>query len=362
MQLRTLLTLVVAVLCTIALAGMTWFSSLGLDTYQSQTAESAVRVRANALGVFLTRGLYEEWTQIERIASSITSVEDLDALQQRLDAMEGLDDKVSWVGIAAVDGTVLASTRGMLKGENVAQRPWFQQGLAGPFAGDVHEAVLLAKLLGSPVDDPLRFVDFSAPITNAAGEVVAVLGSHVNWRWFRMRVQESAKLLELDVYIVNREGTIVLSTSNIDERTAGMTSVQAARRGVSSLFVEEWPDGQTYESFTVPDMSYGTMPPFGWGMVARLDPNALATPLHRFRTQLMVNAALSALFVTIGFAIVVGIILKPVRRLISNLLAQSRGEPTAYMREHTRFAEIQTLSEALARMQSHNPKPPGPNA
>lgn len=352
MQLRTLLTLIVGLLSALALAALTLAANANLDTYRSETAEAAVRVRSQALGAFLTRSLYEEWRQIERSAADIQDVRDADALQQRIDATGSTDEKLSWLGVAAADGTVVASSRGMLRGENVAQRPWFQQGLAAPFAGDVHEAVLLARLMQSEGDEPLRFVDFSAPIRNADGEVIAVLGAHVNWRWVRTLVEEAAQLLDLDVFIVNREGTIVLSTAAIEERTAEMNSILAARRGVRAVFEETWPDGLEYQSFTVPDLTYGSLPPFGWGLVARLDPAVLSGPQQRFQTQLVLGAVLATVCIATAFALISGGIIRPLRRIAGALLAQVKGEPTDYVREHRRFKEVQTLSEVLARLQS----------
>ncbi len=352
MQLRTLLTLVVGLLSALALTALTLAAAANLSTYRSETAETAVRIRSQALGAFLTRSLYEEWGRIERSAASIRDLRDFDALQQRVDSMGSTDEKLSWLGVAAADGTVLASSRGMLRGENVAQRPWFQQGLVAPFAGDVHEAVLLARLMQSEGDEPLRFVDFSAPIRNADGEVIGVLGAHVNWRWVRTLVEEAAQLLELDVFIVNREGTIVLSTAAFDERTADMNSILAARRGVRAVFEETWPDGLEYQSFTVPDLTYASLPSFGWSLVARLDPTVLSGPQKRFQTQLVLGAVLATVCIATAFALISGGIIRPLRRIAGALLAQVKGEPTDYVREHRRFKEVQTLSEVLARLQS----------
>lgn len=354
MHLRTLLTLVVGVATILALTALALASIGNLNAYRSETAEAAVRVRAQALGTFLARSLYEEWLSIEKSAGDIRDLTDVEALQARIDAMGSTDEKTSWLGIAAADGTVLASTRSMLVGENVGQRPWFQQGLAGPFAGDVHEAVLLARLMQSDSSEPLRFIDFSAPIYSQAGEVTAVLGAHVNWRWVRQLVTEAAQSLELDVFIVNREGTIVLSTDAVTDATAQMNSIQAARRAVRSVFEETWPDGVTYQSFTVPELSYASLPSFGWGLIARLDPVALTGPQRRLEGQLAIGIALAGIFVVIIFALISGTIIHPLRRITGALLSQVKGEPTDYVREHKRFKEVQTLSEVLARLQSDN--------
>ena len=354
MQLRSLLTLVVGLVGAAVFATVAIVFQANLNAYHSDTSEHAVRVRAQAFGTFLTRTLYEEWRQLESSAREFSGT-DLSALQGRLDALAGSDDKVSWMGVAAPDGTVLASTRGLLRGESVAERPWFQQGLAGPFAGDVHEAVLLARLLEPPSDEPLRFVDFSAPIVGANNQVTGVLGAHVNWRWVREVASEAARQLELDAFVVNRDGTVILSTVPIDETSAALPSFHAARRGVTSNYTETWGNGTTYYSFTVPNLSYADMPPLGWGLVARLDESAFDLSERRFQRHMSAAGAVMWFAGLVIFAFVAGILIRPLRRLSAALLAQSRGEPTDYIREHRRTAETQILSEALARFQAGSP-------
>lgn len=351
MQLRTLLTLVVGLIGTAVFVIVALVFQNNLNIYRAETSEYAVRVRAQALGSFLTRTLYEEWRQLEASAAEFSGA-DLPALRERLDALAGNPDKISWMGVASPEGKVLASTGGLLEGQSVAERPWFQQGLAGPFAGDVHEAALLARLLQNDSSEPLRFVDFSAPIIGVDGQVIGVLGAHVNWRWVRNVAAEAARQLELDAFVVNREGTVVLATAPIDETSAALPSFQAARRGVTSNFTETWGDGTAYHSFTVPNLTYADMPPFGWALVARLEEGAFDLSEQNFQRQMWAAGAVLWFAVLVIFALVTGILIRPLRRLSAALLAQSKGEPTAYIREHRRTAESQVLSEALARFQA----------
>lgn len=359
MQLRTLLTLVVSLIGTAVFILLAIVFQNNLSAYHSDTSEHAVRVRAQALGSFLTRTLYEEWRQLETSATEFAGA-DLSTLQGRLDALAGSGEKISWMGIAAPGGNVLVATGGLLQGQSVAERPWFQQGLDGPFAGDVHEAVLLARLLQNDSSEPLRFVDFAAPMMGPDGRLIGVLGAHVNWRWVRNIVSEAARQLELDAFVVNRDGTVILSTGPIDETSAALPSFQSARRGVASNFTETWSDGTTYYSFTVPNLTYADMPPFGWALVARLDESAFDLSEQKFQRQMWTAGAVMWFAALAVFALVAGILIRPLRRLCGALLAQARGEPTAYIREHRRTAESQVLSEALARFQAASPnKGPG---
>jgi hypothetical protein len=89
----------------------------------------------------LARRLHQLWQEVEGLSKNI----DLGAMprvRQDIDFVSQLDQRYSWLGVTDVEGKVLASTRGMLEGESVAQRTWFRRGLTGPTAIDVHEAQL----------------------------------------------------------------------------------------------------------------------------------------------------------------------------------------------------------------------------
>lgn len=54
-----------------------------------------------------------------------------------------------------------ASTGALLKGQDISKRPWFSNALRGQNLGDVHEALLLSRLLVNPDQEPQRFVDIA---------------------------------------------------------------------------------------------------------------------------------------------------------------------------------------------------------
>lgn len=101
-----------------------------------------------------------------------------------LDHVQANFPDYAWLGFVDARGTVLAATKGMLEGVSVAKRDWFVKGLKQITVEDVHEAVLLSKLLGAAANgEPHRFVDVAVPIKGPNGETIGVLGAHVNWKW-----------------------------------------------------------------------------------------------------------------------------------------------------------------------------------
>jgi hypothetical protein len=351
-KLRTALTLSVAGTLAVALIVATWIFTSGLARYSQDTALAAVETRANALASFVSRALFEEWQRVEQRASRVVPGDTADALQSAVDSLATDDQKTSWVGIARADGTVVAAARGLLVGENVASRPWFSEGLKGPFAGDVHEAVLLARLLNPEGDDPLRFIDFAAPIRNADGTVWGVLGTHVNWRWVRELVQQAASELALETFIVNAAGTVILSTGPTSEEIQDLAIFRSAALGSPGTSDETWPDGRSYYAATMSERSYETLPPFGWRYIMRLDPQFVFGAADAFRAQMLIGMGLTLVGAFLLLALIIGFFTQPLGVLLDSLMRLARGESVGYHRDRTRYRELGTLSEAIARLQS----------
>ena len=100
-------------------------------------------------------------------------------VRRALELRKAAHKEYAWIGIADANGRVVQAPSGLLQNEQVGQRPWFQAGRRGLFMGDVHEAVLLAKRLPQPPSgQPLRFIDFAAPVLDENGQLKGVLGAH----------------------------------------------------------------------------------------------------------------------------------------------------------------------------------------
>lgn len=119
------------------------------------------------------------------IANRLNGPLDLAVVKREIDALQQSYPTYAWIGVTDPSGKVLAATRNMLEGADVSQRPWFQNALKGQAMGDVHEALLLAQLMGSPGGEPMRFVDIAFPLKNNDGQITGVLGVHLSWKWAR---------------------------------------------------------------------------------------------------------------------------------------------------------------------------------
>jgi diguanylate cyclase (GGDEF)-like protein len=178
--------------------------------------------------------------------------------------------ELAWLGVAAADGTVRAASQGMLEGISVAARPWFQEGLKRPWAGDLHEAKLLAPLLGqTPGGEPFRFVDVTAPVLDGDGKTIAVVGAHLSWTWasdVRANLVESGSL-DIEAMILSTDGKVLLgpdvgSTPFSEEQLARM---KLQRKGSFETIGHE---GMVLNGFAV-TAGFRDYPGLGWIAVAR---------------------------------------------------------------------------------------------
>jgi diguanylate cyclase (GGDEF)-like protein len=132
----------------------------------------------------------------------------------------------AWLGVTDSEGHVRQAVNGLLVGQSVQQRPWFQAGLRGEYTGDPHEAVLLAKLLpGQSNGEPLRFIDFAAPIHNADGQVIGVLGAHAHWSWVTRIVESAAQshrgaTPDIEALIIDHDGKVLYPEALVGQHLA----------------------------------------------------------------------------------------------------------------------------------------------
>ncbi len=183
----------------------------------------------------------------------------------------------SWVGVADTKGVVRAATDGILLGQNVAQRPWFGAGLAAHFVGDVHPAKLLSKLLPpSASGEPLRFVDFAAPLV-VGGQTVGVLGIHGSIDWLSALIDKllpaNASQREIEVFVFDREGTLLFGPGG---KTApylamGQTVPLAGQRITRepTISVVRWADSREYLTSQQRVLAQSTVSDLGWQVAVR---------------------------------------------------------------------------------------------
>lgn len=311
-----------------------------------------LRIRADFVAGELARGLYAHWREVETAAALFESGLDLDSARVTLDRISRRQEKYAWVGLAAPDGKVLAATKGLLEGQDVAQRPWFRAGLQGPFAGDVHEAVLLQKLLQPNSPEPMRFVDFATPVKRTDGAFLGVLGAHLDWTWVDALVRGARREGAIDVLLVSRERAVLVGGEALQGKTIDLPSVRAAQQGSTRSFVETWPDGITYLTAVVPTVSHRNLPSFGWSIVVRQPLDSAMEPLRRATRSAAIAFAVG-LLVVVAIALFLSARLSaPLRRVEAAAREMAEGKLDQPVPEARAYREARGIAAALARLQA----------
>lgn len=228
---------------------------------------------AQQMSSTLEMGMAERHREIRNLASlSLAPDPSLDAAPWRraVDQLQKTFGHYAWIGVAEPGGSVVAATNGVLEGRDVSQRPWFVEGRARPFAGDVHDAVLLASLLPTaPSGEPLRLVDVSAPIRDG-DRLTGVLGAHLSWEWAR---QVSHEVLEpiaasrkVEIVVVTRAGELLLGPRSAP-RHLEPAAVETVLAGGHQVM--RWADGQEYLTAAARSDGELDFPGLGWTVLVR---------------------------------------------------------------------------------------------
>lgn len=339
------------------------FSALGVLTfvreqhgiYQSSALAQAVNVRLNGIELSLGRALNTNWQQLNTLARLIPNL-NADKRRLALDISIGDGNRVAWIGFASTDGSVLTASNGLLEGVSVSERPWFRQGLEHNYAGDVHDAVLLTKLLNKSGVTPMRFIDLSRPVIDSEGNTIGVLGMHINFAWVQNFMAENTSALQMNAYLVDPTGKVVLSTDGQQYNTLDLASINSAATGIGGSQLEIWPDQREYFTSVRPSVKYGTLPAFGWRVVGRIDPNEFTladTHLIHSALKLLSMLGLVLLVITIAFG---RVFIDPIAKLAicAKRIADGAEE---YPFEGSQTLEISTLSAALAVLQGRRENP-----
>ena len=284
-RLKLQMALVFSALAVLVTAGLSyvWISML-TPRIEQAAADALQAVAGNAARVF-SEGLYERSREMEMLASAeamwVNGLED-DGVRQVLALSQSATPTNRWIGVADLRGVVRSSTKNLLLGQNVSERPWYAAGLKAAYVGDVHPAKLLASLLPpSDTGEPTRFIDFAAPI-KIDDVVVGVLAAHGTWDWTRQVIESlmppRARDNGLSVFIFDRTGNMIYAPDGQTERYVAsgqrLPALEGARQigaGSSSrVAVVPWKDGHEYLTAVVRLPVRNAVTDLGWQVVASM--------------------------------------------------------------------------------------------
>lgn len=328
------------------------------SVYQEQLIDDqydAVHALAKAAATVYSENLLERRREIELLSQTpLYRKAPLDSpeFQASLERLKESYPHYSWLGLADDNGTVRAASSGHLVGVNVSSRPWFSGGSQGIFSGDLHEALLLAKLLKkAETGQPIRFVDFSVPVYGDNGKLRGVLGAHIHWQWanrvMAVVTPPNAHEMGLDMFVVNKDNHIIFPEGT-DPRFA-VPKVLAEEKISHGEFIN-WDDGKSYLSAAAAILDPVSNTPLGWRIVARKPRDVVladVTKLQRIVLSVSVVAALVFLLLAWGIASSVS---GPLERLTERARRLEQGDEETSFDVQGGSTELRRLSSALQGM------------
>ncbi|MFZ3590782.1 sensor domain-containing diguanylate cyclase [Bacillus sp. DJP31] len=258
----------------------------------------------------------------------------------------------SWVGFTNSNGTVMASTDDILVGKSISERPVFTEAKEQTFIGDVHDAVLLSKLLPNPTGEPLQFVDISSPIMTKDGVFVGVLAAHLSWEWAEEVKRSVIQPLEeknnqKEILIISkRENTVLLGPKNLIGKKLELPAIQQAQSGKNGWSIEEWEDGKQYlTGYALADglLNY---PGLDWTVLVRQPKEVAFFSVAELKEYILLVGFLSTILFAIISWFLAGIISNPLKQISLTAERLRKGEKVEI--PYTKgIRDIEVLSNSL---------------
>ncbi len=329
-------------------------------------AGNSLQVVAENAGKLLALGLMQRSLEAQVMASAeVVWSKGLDSAeaQHMLARSQAMQPTNVWIGVADAQGVVRNATNGLLVGQSVAQRPWFQHGLQGVHVGDVHAAQLLESLLPpTATGEPHRFVDFAAPI-RIGPTTVGVFAIHGSWQWTREVLESltpaSSDESALELFIFDRQGTLIFAPGGrtevmraAEQRLPEGIQINNNREGGGSTqtTVARWQDGKRYLTAATQLQPRNAASDLGWRIVAR-QPVEQAFAEADDTVQLALAIGLAAALLASALAWLAA------RRLSVDLYALAdaasaveAGRPGSDIPAMQSSREVQQLSQSLGSM------------
>lgn len=289
------------------------------------------------------------------VLSKLAALKDADLSRTLLDEMQARDPSFAWAGVTDASGKIVASSSGILHGADISPRPVYKRGIEGLFIGDVHDAVLLAKLLPNPSGEPMKFVDVSAPIHDSDGKLIGVLATHFSWRWAR-EVQERvigsiSQRRGLQTVIIGAEGTVLMGADNMLGQPLPLNIL---KRGPDSQNigwgVERWPDGIDYLTGFAFGTGHADYEGLGWAVVARQPVSVAYATANALESEVLIWGGVMALvFSGVGW-LAAGWIAHPIKRIAEAARSLRDGKPDTEIPLIGGIAEVSELSKTLREL------------
>ncbi|MDX8387252.1 MAG: ATP-binding protein [Ghiorsea sp.] len=326
-----------------------------ISTQQIEDRQGAAFERqAHNVAEMLDRGMFERFREMQ-VAAVLSDIQDpdvsIDIKRKVLERMQSSFNAYAWIGMCDAQGVGLVGTGKYLEGKTLSHRPWCTEGRTKPFVGDVHDALLLAKILPNPSGEDFYLVDVAAPVHAPDGSLLGVLCGHIFWDWAKdmLRVPKSEGE---ESFLLSKDGLVL--AGSLPQRSylkeAAPQTFKAIQAGKEGYVLETWTDGKTYLTGFATAGGYRDYEGLGWVALHRQDASLAFAPAYALQQRiLIVGGVLGFFFVLLGW-LQAGRIARPIQSMTqaAKEVATSNAEYLAPKIEGD--DEVAHLSQAIHTM------------
>ncbi|MFH2139457.1 MAG: EAL domain-containing protein [Pseudomonadota bacterium] len=321
---------------------------------EQSEGEGFVRRAQTALDV-LDRGMYERSREIRNAALLDEMRDPKVSLLRKRELMERLQqnfDAYAWIGFCGPDGMGLAGTGGYLEGKNLSKRPWCTEGRKGDYIGDVHDALLLAKLLPNPSGETFYLVDVASPVFDHKNNLLGVLCGHIYWTW-ASEALDSKLTPGQDIFLLSSQGQVLSGPEAawVDFATMAPDTMRQINSGDKGGYrIEQFSNGRTYLVGHATSTGYRDYKGFGWTALVREDITTAFAPARALQRHILLVGALVGLFFAWLTWLMAGRIAQPIRLISQAAEKVAAGELQYDVPPQGSDNEVGHLSRAIHDM------------
>ena len=345
--------LVSALLCVALVVTVAATAALVARQQATARVETAMVSIASSVAQRLDAYMFERFREIRNIAGldalRTTWAGDPAGIRSVLEQLQSTLPDYAWIGFALSDGSVKAATSSMLEGVSVAERPWFKAGSLGPTVQDVHDAKLLAELLGpSPNNEPFRFVDVAVPVTNETGQTIGVIGAHMSWSWASVVSTAVQQLLDpalrTEIWVLDANGRVLLGPE-FGTQPVGAETISSIN-GLGQLsFTDALDGGHILGAVTA--AGHQDYSGLGWIVVARRPLNLALGAANQLTFTIALIGAAFALLGTMAAFILAHRLTNPLKQLAESIDRIGRDPGETMIARSNSSRDLSQLSVAI---------------
>ena len=232
-----------------------FFIDYHIKKYAIAEAEDLQKKQATFFASLIDADVLESLHAVSSRAKSLSELKLTDKeIEATLNSLQKTQPKFSWIGYTDSHGIVKAATQGMLVNKDVSTRPWFSQGQTQDTTLDVHDALLLAKMLQEDNDhSPIRFIDVVAPVKDKAGRTVAVMGGHLSISWLNREIDFYSRVNSNDEsfqpFVMGRDGVFRFGNRQAYDQLIGLENHWRKKPSSGTAFLNHAQYGEMIVTF-----------------------------------------------------------------------------------------------------------------